>query len=347
MVDTKKKKVNNKEVKKELFMNFNVNAGLLPEKKQVSIKVDDPRLKDTKYFSSVINGLMEDTGKLEKLKNSDKIIKLSQQFSKRLSLLQDVLKLNNPEELRNRGKKELRGHIKSIKNDSLGVEQFGVSSVASFDSLLARVSIIGTCLYEKSDVFTVKKDSDGNLRAFTRHSLLYPELPVQQDGKTVWVNNPNNKEFAMAGDKVERFYKQEILGKKPKSKINASDDAISNTTGSPSATNGDTNGATAKTVNSIFSEMNNTFNWFKTKDPKQIVKNILEADFGNSGSDVSDPANFLLDAKDFAELITKLIEVVKLLNKEHPKTNPRIDDVLKVVSGVYFDRQEKTWKLTN
>ena len=344
MVDTKKKKkVDNKEVSKELFMNFNVNAGLLPEKKQVSIKVEDPRLKDTKYFSSVINGLMEDTGKLEKLKNSDKIIKLSQQFSKRLALLQDVLKLNNPEELRNRGKKELRSHIKSIKNDSLGVEQFGVSSVASFDSLLARVSIIGTCLYEKSDVFTVKKDSEGNLRAFTRHSLLYPELPVQQDGKTVYVNNPNNKEFAMAGDKIERFYKQEILGKKPKSKINKDNNADSDTTGSPS----DSNGATAKTVNNIFSEMNNTFNWFKTKDPKQIVKNILEADFGNSGSGITDPANFLLDAKDFAELITKLIEVVKLLNKEHPKTNPRIDDVLKVVSGVYFDRQEKTWKLTN
>ena len=50
----------------------------------------------------------------------------------------------------------------------------------------------------------------------------------------------------------------------------------------------ETSTATAKTVNNIFSEMNNTFNWFKTKDPQQIVKNILEADFGNSGSDVSD-----------------------------------------------------------
>ena len=346
MVETKKKKVDNKKVNKELFMNFKVNATLIPDMdKEVSIKVDDPRLKDTKYFSSVINGLLEDTSKLEKVKNSDKIIKLSQQFSKRLELLQDVLKLNNLEELRNRGKKELRGHIKT--NNSLGYEQFGVSSKNSFDSLLARVSIVGTCLYEKKDCFTIKKDKDGNLRAFTSDALLYPELPVPQDGKTVWVNNPNTKEYVMSGDRIERFYRQEILGKKPKSKINKDENANSDTTGSLSDTNGDSNGATAKTVNSIFSEMNNTFNWFKTKDPKQIVKNILEADFGNSGSDVSDPANFLLDAKDFAELITKLIEVVKLLNKEHPKTNPRIDDVLKVVSGVYFDRQEKTWKLTN
>ena len=104
----------------------------------MSIKVDDPRLKDTKYFSSVINGLLEDSSKLEKVKNSDKIIKLSQQ--KRLELLQDVLKLNKIEELRNRGKKELRGHIKT--NNSLGYEQFGVSSRNSFDSLL-RVSIVG------------------------------------------------------------------------------------------------------------------------------------------------------------------------------------------------------------
>ena len=108
-----------------------------------------------------------------------------------------------------------------------------------------------------------------------------------------------------------------------------------------------TDATVADEIESLLLSNNNTFNWFKTKDPQQIVKNILEADFGNSGSGISDPANFLLDAKDFAELITKLIEVVKLLNKEHPKTNPRIDDVLKVVSGVYFDRQEKEWKLTN
>ena len=346
MVETKKKKANNKKVNKELFVNFKVNADFLKDKKEISIKLDDPRLKDTKYFSTVVNGLLEDTGKLEKLKNSDKIIRLSQQFSKRLALLQDVLKLNNLEELRKRGKKELRGHIKAIENDSNGYEQFGVSSKSSFDSLLARMSTIGTCLFEKKDIFTIKKDKDGNLKAFTSEALLYPEVqvPMGENGKKTWVKNPNTKEFAMAGDDIEKFYKYEILGNKPKSKINASENANSDTNGD---TNGDSNGATAKTVNNIFSEMNNTFNWFKTKDPQQIVKNILEADFGNSGSGITDPANFLLDAKDFAELITKLIEVVKLLNKEHPKTNTRIDDVLKVVSGVYFDRQEKTWKLTN
>ena len=141
-----RKKVADKKLNKELFVNFKVNADFIDDTtKEISIKVDDPRLKDTKYFRDVINGLLEDTSKLEKLKNSDKIIKLSQQFSKRLSLLQDVLKLNSPEELRKRGKKELRGHIKT--NNSLGYEQFGVSSKNSFDSLLARVSLIGTCLY--------------------------------------------------------------------------------------------------------------------------------------------------------------------------------------------------------
>ena len=135
-----RKKTDNKKINKKLFVNFKVNADFLKDKKEISVEVEDPRLKDTKYFSTVVNGLLEDTSKLEKLKNSDKIIKLSQQFSKRLALLQDVLKLNNLEELRKRGKKELRDNIKSIEKDSEGFEQFGVSSKNSFDSLLARMS---------------------------------------------------------------------------------------------------------------------------------------------------------------------------------------------------------------
>ena len=334
-----RKKVTDKKLNKELFVNFKLNADYLEEKKEISIKVEDPRLKDTKYFSSVINGLMEDTIKLEKLKSTDKIIKLSQQFSKRLALLQDVLKLNSPEKLRERGKKELRSHIKSIKNDSSGVEQFGVSSVASFDSLLHRVSLIGTCLYEKKDVFTIKKDKDGNLKAFTRHSLLYPELPVQQDGKTVYVNNPNNKEFAIAGDKIERFYNHVVLGKKPKSKINKDDNANSDTSGSPK----ETSGATQGTINNVFGEMQNTFNYFLTKDPKQIVDQILNENFSNGAMDVNDPAKILLDSDKFCNLFNTLLEVANLLNKEHPMTNEKMESVLKLSTGVYFDRIKKAY----
>ena len=336
-----RKKVTDKKLNKELFVNFKVNADFLKDKKELSIKVDDPRLKDTKYFSSVVNGLLEDTSKLEKLKNSDKIIRLSQQFSKRLALLQDVLKLNNLEELRKRGKKELRGHIKT--NNSLGYEQFGVSSKNSFDSLLARVSLIGTCLYEKKDVFTVKKDKDGNLKAFTSDALLYPELPVLQDGKTVWVNNPNTKEYAMSGDKIERFYKQEVLGKKPKSKINKDENANSDTSGSPKEASGSTQG----TINNVFGEMQNTFNYFLTKEPSNIVTQILNENFSDGAMDVNDPAKILLDSDKFCKLFNTLLEVANLLNKEHPLgiDNKKMESVLKLASGVYFDRIKKSYEV--
>ena len=335
-----RKKVTDKKLNKELFVNFKVNADFLKDKKELSIKVDDPRLKDTKYFSSVVNGLLEDTSKLEKLKNSDKIIRLSQQFSKRLALLQDVLKLNNLEDLRKRGKKELRDNIKSIEKDSEGFEQFGVSSKNSFDSLLARMSLIGTCLFEKKDIFTIKKDKDGNLKAFTSQALLYPEVqvPMGEGGKKTWVKNPNTKEFAMAGDDIEKFYKYEILGKKPKSKINADNNANSDTSGTK-----DTSGATQGTINNVFGEMQNTFNYFLTKDPKQIVEQILNENFSNGAMDVNDPAKILLDSDKFCNLFNTLLEVANLLNKEHPMTNEKMESVLKLSTGVYFDRIKKAY----
>ena len=336
-----RKKVTDKKLNKELFVNFKVNADFLKDKKELSIKVDDPRLKDTKYFSSVVNGLLEDTSKLEKLKNSDKIIRLSQQFSKRLALLQDVLKLNNLEDLRKRSKKELRDNIKSIEKDKDGFEQFGVSSKNSFDSLLARMSLIGTCLFEKKDIFTIKKDKDGNLKAFTSQALLYPEVqvPMGESGKKTWVKNPNTKEFAMAGDDIEKFYKYEILGKKPKSKINADNNANSDTSGSPK----DTSGATQGTINNVFGEMQNTFNYFLTKDPKNIVDQILAENFSDGAMDVNDPAKILLDSDKFCNLFNTLLEVANLLNKEHPMTNEKMGSVLKLSTGVYFDRIKKAY----
>ena len=338
-----RKKVADKKLNKELFVNFKVNADFLKDKKELSIKVDDPRLKDTKYFSSVVNGLLEDTSKLEKLKNSDKIIRLSQQFSKRLALLQDVLKLNNLEDLRKRGKKELRDNIKSIEKDKDGFEQFGVSSKNSFDSLLARMSLIGTCLFEKKDIFTIKKDKDGNLKAFTSQALLYPEVqvPMGESGKKIWVKNPNTKEFPMAGDHIEKFYKYEILGKKPKSKINADDNASVDTSGSPK----DTSGATQGTINNVFGEMQNTFNYFLTKDPKQIVDQILNENFSNGAMDVNDPAKILLDSDKFCNLFNTILEVANLLNKEHPLgiDNEKMKSVLKLSTGVYFDRIKKAY----
>ena len=338
MVDKKKKKENKNS---ELFIDLNdfkLNETYLND---VRIKLDDKSLVDKKYFSEQLKDITQSVSDLEKVKSGDKVLTMAQRFSSRLEKIRKVNPVNNLDTLRKAGMKELRLSIK--ETDKGGYLQFGKSQKDSWNSLLARVSKIGTVLLHKKDIFTIKKNNKGKLQVFTKDVNINPEVKMYVDNKAEWIANPNpDREVSVSGDAMERIYSNEIMGKF-KSKVKDGETPKDNTQGSHS----DTNGATAKTVNNIFSEMNNTFNWFKTKDPQQIVKNILEADFGNSGSDVSDPANFLLDAKDFAELITKLIEVVKLLNKEHPKTNPRIDDVLKVVSGVYFDRQEKTWKLTN
>ena len=336
MVETKKKKKESKN--SELFNDFKLNETYLND---VRIKLDDKSLVDKKYFSEQLKDITQSVSDLEKVKSGDKVLTMAQRFSSRLEKIRKVNPVNNLDTLRKAGMKELRLSIK--ETDKGGYLQFGKSQKDSWNSLLARVSKIGTVLLHKKDIFTIKKNNKGKLQVFTKDININPEVKMFVDNKPEWIANPNpDREVSVSGDAMERIYSNEIMGKF-KSKVKDGETPKDNTQGSLS----DTNGATAKTVNSIFSEMNNTFNWFKTKDPQQIVKNILEADFGNSGSGISDPANFLLDAKDFAELITKLIEVVKLLNKEHPKTNTRIDEVLKVVSGVYFDRQEKTWKLTN
>lgn len=338
MVDKKKKKENKNS---ELFIDLNdfkLNETYLND---VRIKLDDKSLVDKKYFSEQLKDITQSVSDLEKVKSGDKVLTMAQRFSSRLEKIRKVNPVNNLDTLRKAGMKELRLSIK--ETDKGGYLQFGKSQKDSWNSLLARVSKIGTVLLHKKDIFTIKKNNKGKLQVFTKDININPEVKMFVDNKPEWIANPNpDREVSVSGDAMERIYSNEIMGKF-KSKVKDGETPKDNTQGSLS----DTNGATAKTVNNIFSEMNNTFNWFKTKDPQQIVKNILEADFGNNGSDVSDPALFLLEAKDFAELITKLIEVVKLLNKEHPKTNPRIDEVLKVVSGVYFDRQEKEWKLTN
>jgi len=336
---TKEKKL---KVNKELFVSFKLNANFIDDKtRDVSIKVADPRLKDTKYFSTLINGLVEDTVKIEGVKNGDKIMKLSQQFAKRIALLQDVLKLNSPEDLREAGKKELQGRVKD--KDSFGFEQFATASKDSFNSLLARVSLIGTCLYEKKDVFTVKKDKDGKLKCFTSEALLYPEVQVPLDikdpnGKKTWQKNPNTKEFAMSGDKIERFYKHQVLGKVPKSKINA-DTTKDKTKGSPS----DTNGATLKTIaeDNNFDILNKFINLAITKDPQKFVNEILDKDFANIAGDTKDPLVELLKPNNAKMVFNFIREIVIHGNKNHPETNDKINQIINSTSGVSYDNEKK------
>ena len=342
MTKTKKATAKKESKNSELFIelnDFKLNEAYLND---VRIKLDDKSLIDKKYFSEQLKDITQSVSDLEKVKSGDKVLTMAQRFSSRLEKIRKVNPVNNLDTLRKAGMKELRLSIK--ETDKGGYLQFGKSQKDSWNSLLARVSKIGTVLLHKKDIFTIKKNNKGKLQVFTKDININPEVKMYKDNKPEWIPNPNpDREVNVSGDAMERIYSNEILGKF-KTKIKDEVVGSSSSSGDASESEASQNGATAKTVNSIFSEMNNTFNWFKTKDPQQIVKNILEADFANSGADVSDPANFLLDAKNFAELITKLIEVVKILNKEHPKTNTKIDDVLKVVSGAYFNRQDMEWK---
>ena len=51
----------------------------------------------------------------------------------------------------------------------------------------------------------------------------------------------------------------------------------------------------------------------------------------------------LLDSDKFCNLFNTLLEVANLLNKEHPMTNEKMQSVLKLSTGVYFDRVKKAY----
>ena len=51
-----RKKVTDKKLNKELFVNFKVNADFLKDKKELSIKVDDPRLKILNILVQLLMG---------------------------------------------------------------------------------------------------------------------------------------------------------------------------------------------------------------------------------------------------------------------------------------------------
>ena len=61
--------------------------------------------------------------------------------------------------------------------------------------------------------------------------------------------------------------------------------------------------------------------------------------------DVNDPAKILLDSDKFCNLVNTILEVANLLNKEHPMTNEKMESVLKLSSGVYFDRVKKAYEV--
>ena len=333
MVDKKKKKESKNS---ELFIDLNdfkLNETYLND---VRIKLDDKSLIDKKYFSEQLKDITQSVSDLEKVKSGDKVLTMAQRFSSRLEKIRKVNPVNNLDTLRKAGMKELRLSIK--ETDKGGYLQFGKSQKDSWNSLLARVSKIGTVLLHKKDIFTIKKNNKGKLQVFTKDININPEVKMFVDNKPEWIANPNpDREVSVSGDAMERIYSNEIMGKF-KSKVKDGETPKDNTQGSPSDT---TNGATAGTVNTIYQSMQETFNHFLTKDPEQIVKNILEENFSNGAMDTKDPAKILLNTDNFLKLFNAMRETVRLLNKEHPEANEKMDEVLKVYPQLYFNRQSK------
>jgi len=333
MVDKKKKKESKNS---ELFIDLNdfkLNETYLND---VRIKLDDKSLIDKKYFSEQLKDITQSVSDLEKVKSGDKVLTMAQRFSSRLEKIRKVNPVNNLDTLRKAGMKELRLSIK--ETDKGGYLQFGKSQKDSWNSLLARVSKIGTVLLHKKDIFTIKKNNKGKLQVFTKDININPEVKMFVDNKPEWIANPNpDREVSVSGDAMERIYSNEIMGKF-KSKVKDGETPKDNTQGSPSDT---TNGATAGTVNTIYQSMQETFNHFLTKDPEQIVKNILEENFSNGAMDTKDPAKILLNTDNFLKLFNAMRETVRLLNKEHPEANEKMNEVLKVYPQLYFNRQSK------
>tara|TARA_B100000900_G_scaffold408386_1_gene422570 strand:- start:7 stop:1026 length:1020 start_codon:yes stop_codon:yes gene_type:complete len=333
MVDKKKKKESKNS---ELFIDLNdfkLNETYLND---VRIKLDDKSLIDKKYFSEQLKDITQSVSDLEKVKSGDKVLTMAQRFSSRLEKIRKVNPVNNLDTLRKAGMKELRLSIK--ETDKGGYLQFGKSQKDSWNSLLARVSKIGTVLLHKKDIFTIKKNNKGKLQVFTKDININPEVKMFVDNKPEWIANPNpDREVSVSGDAMERIYSNEIMGKF-KSKVKDGEVSKDNTQSSSNTT---TNGATAGTVNTIYQSMQETFNHFLTKDPEQIVKNILEENFSNGAMDTKDPAKILLNTDNFLKLFNAMRETVRLLNKEHPEANEKMDEVLKVYPQLYFNRQSK------
>lgn len=324
MSKTKKRKEATENSK--LFMELNLKTSYL---KDVKIKTDHESLVDKKYFTDQLTDISNSVNDLEKVKSGDKVLTMAQRFSTRLGKIKEVNPVNNLDTLRKAGMKELRISIK--ENDKGGYLQFGKSQKDSWNSLLARVSKIGTVLLHKKDIFTVEKNSKGKLQVFTQDKYINPEVLMFTDenkrGEKV-ANPKGDRKVSVSGDAMERIYSNEILGnKKPEKKKSE--------------------GATAGTINNVFGEMQNTFNYFLTKDPEQIVKNILEENFGTGATDIKDPSKVLLNHTSFCNLFNTILEVSKLLNTQHPDTNEQMTEALKVASGVYYHREDKVFKRTN
>lgn len=341
MVDKKKKKESKNS---ELFIDLNdfkLNETYLND---VRIKLDDKSLIDKKYFSEQLKDITQSVSDLEKVKSGDKVLTMAQRFSSRLEKIRKVNPVNNLDTLRKAGMKELRLSIK--ENDKGGYLQFGKSQKDSWNSLLARVSKIGTVLLHKKDIFTVEKNSKGKLQVFTQDKYINPEVLMytETNKSGEWVANPKgDRKVSVSGDAMERIYSHEIMGKF-KSKVKDGETPKDNTQSSSDTT---TNGATAGTVNTIYQSMQETFNHFLTKDPEQIVKNILEENFSNGAMDTKDPAKILLNTDNFLKLFNAMRETVRLLNKEHPEANEKMDEVLKVYPQLYFNRQSKKIEASN
>jgi len=339
MSKTKKRK--EATVNSKLFMELNLKTSYL---KDVKIKTDHESLVDKKYFTDQLTDISNSVNDLEKVKSGDKVLTMAQRFSTRLGKIKEVNPVNNLDTLRKAGMKKLRISIK--ENDKGGYLQFGKSQKDSWNSLLARVSKIGTVLLHKKDIFTVEKNSKGKLQVFTQDKYINPEVLMYTKTNTSgeWVANPKgDRKVSVSGDAMERIYSHEIMGNF-KSKIKG-DEIIKGS--NPKGSQSDTNGATAGTINNVFGEMQNTFNYFLTKDPAQIVKNILEENFGTGATDIKDPSKVLLNHTSFCNLFNTILEVSKLLNIQHPDTNVQMAEALKVASGVYYNREDKVFKRTN
>ena len=330
--ETKKTKENSK-----LFMEFSLNASYLQD---VKISTDHEQLVDKKYFTDQLTDISNSVNDLEKVKSGDKVLTMAKRFADRLGKIKEVNPVNNLDTLRKAGMKELRISIK--ENDKGGYLQFGKSQKESWNSLLARVSKIGTVLLHKKDIFTVEKNSKGKLQVFTKDKYINPEVLMYTDDKKAgeWVANPKpEKPVTVSGDAMERIYSYEILGNF-KSKVRDSEVTKGKTPkGSESESDG---GATATTASTDFEMLSTALHFMTTKDPVKFAELTVETRFDKiKGNEKIDPSIILLERKKLIAIIDWLkIYTQALVDKNHGRYASKEDKTQEALKETLQDITE-------
>ena len=346
-----------KKLKTEL-MEFSINLDMLNGvKRKVEFKhkldvqklKEHPELKDTKFHKAMQDMIITLAEKQENFLSGDKVIKLAEKSVSRLKVLNDAYRPNKLEDLRNILVKELNPRQFQKKMED-GTDLFSKSKIDSMRSLNHRFTKYALLLFAHKEIFKVREDAKKIRRIYAKHNDIYPNIyQFNAEGKKMPMENSNTNLVIVTGNELDKLYGKLIQGKAETIKVPDSVDDLDNkdnTKGSPSDTSDDlSNGATLKTIaeENNFDIVNRFINLAITKDPQKFVEEITSKDFANIAGDTKDPLIELLKPSVAKKVLNFIREVIIHGNKNHPKTDDKINQIINLTSGVKYDTEKKEY----